>query len=169
MATETRRRRARTAPGTEDARSPEKTTKSTRSALARETVHVYRPPEHALENPLRADGSTAEDYAVGKRVYYQNCLACHGDALDGRGHFAHGFNPAPLNFRDNGTIAQLTESFVFWRIAKGGPGLPKEATPWNSVMPAWEDRLTEETLAAPLPAADWPVPRQRPVTGQNAE
>ena len=101
-----------------------------------------------LENPLRADGSTAEDYAVGKRVYYQNCLACHGDALDGRGHFAHGFNPAPLNFRDNGTIAQLTESFVFWRIAKGGPGLPREGTPWNSAMPAWEDFLTEEEIWA---------------------
>lgn len=101
-----------------------------------------------LENPLRADGSTAEDYEAGKRVYYQNCMACHGDGLDGRGHFARGFNPAPLNFQDNGTIAQLTESFVFWRIAKGGPGLPKEGTPWNSAMPAWEDFLTEEEIWA---------------------
>jgi mono/diheme cytochrome c family protein len=101
-----------------------------------------------LENPLRADGSIAEDYREGKRVYYQNCLACHGDALDGQGHYSHGFNPAPLNFRDNGTIAQLTESFVFWRIAKGGPGLPKEGTPWNSAMPAWEEFLTEEEIWA---------------------
>ncbi|HEX6939907.1 MAG TPA: cytochrome c [Longimicrobiales bacterium] len=101
-----------------------------------------------LENPLRADGSIAEDYEVGKRVYYRNCLPCHGDALDGRGHFAHGFNPAPLSFMDNGTIAQLTESFVFWRVAKGGPGLPKEGTPWNSAMPAWEDFLTEEEIWA---------------------
>jgi mono/diheme cytochrome c family protein len=100
----------------------------------------------ALTNPLRGDGSITEDYEVGKRVYYQNCLACHGDALDGRGHYAHGFSPAPLNFQDNGTIAQLTESFVFWRIAKGGPGLPREGTPWNSAMPAWEDFLTEEEI-----------------------
>ena len=99
-----------------------------------------------LTNPLRADGSIAEDYEAGKRVYYQNCLACHGDALDGRGHYAHGFSPTPLNFQDNGTIAQLTESFVFWRIAKGGPGLPKEGTPWNSAMPAWENILTEEEI-----------------------
>ena len=35
---------------------------------------------------------------------------------------------------------------MFWRIAKGGPGLPKESTPWNSAMPAWEDRLTEEQI-----------------------
>jgi len=101
-----------------------------------------------LENPLRADGSIAEDYELGKRVYYRNCLPCHGDGLDGQGHYAHAFNPAPLNFRDNGTIAQLTESFVFWRIAKGGPGLPREGTPWNSAMPAWEDFLTEEEIWA---------------------
>lgn len=99
-----------------------------------------------LENPLRADGSIAEDYEEGKRVYYQNCIPCHGDLLDGNGHFAHGFNPRPLAFTDNGTIPQLTESFVFWRIAKGGPGLPPEGTPWNSAMPAWEPILTENEI-----------------------
>ncbi|HKZ75863.1 MAG TPA: c-type cytochrome, partial [Actinomycetota bacterium] len=66
--------------------------------------------------------------------------------LDGGGHFAHGFNPAPANFVDPGTIAQLSEGYLFWRIAKGGPGLPKESAPWNSAMPAWEDRLTEEEI-----------------------
>ena len=56
------------------------------------------------------------------------------------------FNPPPANFQDPGTIAMLQEAFLFWRISKGGPGLPKESTPWNSVMPAWEDRLTEEQI-----------------------
>jgi len=101
-----------------------------------------------LENPLRSRGDLEEHYEVGKRVYYQNCLACHGDALDGAGHYAQGFNPAPLNFQDLGTIAQLTESYVFWRIATGGPGLPDEGTPWNSAMPAWEDFLTEDEIWA---------------------
>lgn len=101
-----------------------------------------------LENPLRADGSIEEDYERGKAVYYANCLACHGDALDGNGHYAHGFQPRPLPFTGTGTIVQLTESFVFWRIAKGGPGLPREGTPWNSAMPAWEDILTEEEIWA---------------------
>jgi len=99
-----------------------------------------------LENPLRSVGSLEEHAEVGKRVYYQNCLACHGDNLDGLGHYAHGFNPTPLNFQDVGTIAQLTESFLFWRIAKGGPGLPNEGAPWNSAMPAWEDFLTEDEI-----------------------
>src|SRR6266516_2211448 len=52
----------------------------------------------------------------------------------------------PPNFQDNGTIAQLTESFVFWRVAKGGPGLPREGAPWNSAMPRWEDFLTEREI-----------------------
>jgi mono/diheme cytochrome c family protein len=99
-----------------------------------------------LENPLRSQGDLQQHVQDGKRIYYQNCLPCHGDALDGNGHFAHGFSPTPANFRDNGTIAQLTESFVFWRIAKGGVGLPREGTPWNSAMPAWEDFLTENEI-----------------------
>ena len=101
-----------------------------------------------LENPLRSSGSLEQHYEEGKRVYYQNCLACHGDGLNGLGHYAAGFNPAPLNFRDVGTIAQLTESFVFWRIAKGGPGLPNEGTPWISARPAWEDFLTADEIWA---------------------
>ena len=99
-----------------------------------------------LANPLRQRGSMDAHLATGKRVYYQNCLPCHGDRLDGQGHYGHGFSPAPLSFADNGTIAQLTESFVFWRIAKGGPGLPREGTPWNSAMPVWENFLTEDEI-----------------------
>ncbi len=99
-----------------------------------------------LQNPLRSRGSMEEHFEEGKRVYYENCLACHGDGLAGQGHYAHGFNPTPLSFQDIGTIAQLTESFVFWRIAKGGPGLPNEGGPWNSAMPAWENFLTQDEI-----------------------
>jgi mono/diheme cytochrome c family protein len=98
-----------------------------------------------LENPLRREGDQAVHLERGRVIYYQNCMACHGDALDGNGHYAHGFSPRPLEFGTS-TIAQLTESFVFWRIAKGGPGLPREGAPWNSSMPAWEDFLTEEEI-----------------------
>src|SRR5574337_909677 len=100
-----------------------------------------------LENPLRKDAANLKKYvAEGAEIYIKNCIYCHGDNLDGNGHFAHVFNPPPANFTDPGTIAMLQEGFLFWRIAKGGPGLPKESTPWNSVMPAWEDRLSEEEI-----------------------
>jgi len=100
-----------------------------------------------LDNPLRKDQASFKKHvAAGEEIYIRNCMYCHGDNLDGKGHFAHGFNPPPANFQDPGTIAMLQEAFLFWRISKGGPGLPKESTPWNSVMPAWEDRLTEDQI-----------------------
>jgi mono/diheme cytochrome c family protein len=97
-----------------------------------------------LRSPLRApDGSVAQaDLEAGRDIYIRNCMYCHGDALDGNGMFADGLKPRPANFTDPGTIAQLSESYVFWRVAKGGPGLPVEGKPWNSAMPAWEDELT---------------------------
>jgi DMSO reductase family type II enzyme heme b subunit len=100
-----------------------------------------------LDNPLRKDAANFKKYvAEGAAIYIKNCTYCHGDNLDGAGHFAHAFNPPPANFTDRETLPMLQESFVFWRIAKGGPGLPKESTPWNSVMPAWDDRLSEEEI-----------------------
>jgi DMSO reductase family type II enzyme heme b subunit len=106
--------------------------------------------QHA-DTPIRKDikqnpGNAATHYTAGAAIYIRNCVYCHGDFLDGKGHFAHGFNPQPADFVGPNTIAQLSEGFVFWRVAKGGPGLPKESTPWNSAMPAWEDRLTEEQI-----------------------
>jgi len=104
-----------------------------------------------LENPLRklekTDPETfTEQVLAGADIYIQNCQYCHGDKLDGRGPYAQGLNPIPLNFQDIGTIAQLQESYLFWRIATGGPGLPKEATPWISSMPVWQNFLTEEEI-----------------------
>ena len=104
-----------------------------------------------LENPYRKyekedPAKFAEMVKAGGDVYIQNCQYCHGDKLDGKGPYAAGFNPTPLNFQDVGTIAQLQESFLFWRIATGGPGLPAEAAPWISSMPIWEHFLTEEEI-----------------------
>ena len=87
--------------------------------------------------------SVAAALAEGRAIYGQRCVYCHGDALDSDGMFADALRPRPLDFTDPGTIAQLTESFVFWRIAKGGPGLPPGSTPWDSSMPAWEKILSQ--------------------------
>jgi len=87
-----------------------------------------------------------EAVRAGSEVYFRNCFYCHGDLLGGRGHFAGGLNPLPTNFRDVGTIAQLQESFLFWRITTGGPGLPRDGMPWNSAMPVWHEMLSEEEV-----------------------
>ena len=104
-----------------------------------------------LQNPYRAlqEENQAEFQAAvaeGAEIYIRNCHFCHGDKLDGRGPYAEAFNPAPMNFQDVGTIAQLQESFLFWRIVKGGPGLPKEGAPWLSSMPVWEEYLSEDEI-----------------------
>ena len=82
----------------------------------------------------------------GGQIFFQNCHWCHGDNLNGRGMFAFAFNPIPANFTDPGTIAQLQETFVFWRVAKGGLNLPREGFPWASVMPPWEQHLTTDEI-----------------------
>ncbi len=104
-----------------------------------------------LENPYRAEfDETSDEYqgivAEGADLYYKNCVYCHGDLLDGTGHFADAFTPRPINFQDVGMIAQLQEAFLFWRITKGGPGLPTEGTPWASAMPVWEEMLDEDEV-----------------------
>ena len=111
-----------------------------RQLMLNELENPYRHLE--TENPTEFQ----EHIETGRKVYYNNCVFCHGDTLDGKGIFAHGFNPIPANFADVGTIAQLQESYVFWRVAKGAPDLPDESGPWSSAMPAWEKFLTEDEI-----------------------
>lgn len=104
-----------------------------------------------LQNPYRKfEKEDPEKFrelvTEGAAVYIKNCQFCHGDKLDGQGPYSAGLNPTPANFQDIGTIAQLQESYLFWRIATGGPGLPKEAAPWISAMPIWQDFLSEDEI-----------------------
>ncbi|HIA03376.1 MAG TPA: cytochrome c [Myxococcales bacterium] len=87
-----------------------------------------------------------EKLVLGKKVYYQNCYYCHGDNMAADGHFADAVRPPPASFTDPGTLPMLSESFLYWRVAKGGPGLPDGSTPWDSTMPAWEKFLTQDEI-----------------------
>jgi hypothetical protein len=125
------------------------------------TVHPASPSEITVHdkkidldgggNPfLKLETTNKAEYQThvenGKRVYYRNCVFCHGDDLSGNGMFVHGLDPIPTNFTDRGTISQLRDTFLFWRVSKGGPGLPEEGGPWDSAMPAWEKMLKEEEM-----------------------
>jgi len=108
------------------------------------TIHPAPPGEFVgLANPLQP---TETNIQIGKGIYASRCSPCHGGNFDGKGSAAPGFNPPPANFRDSGTIAQLQESFLFWRIKKGGVGLPIEGMPWKSAMPRWEVELTDKQV-----------------------
>jgi mono/diheme cytochrome c family protein len=125
------------------------------------TIHPAPPTEitvngktialDAGDNPFRKlERSNPDEFRKhvenGRRVYYRNCVFCHGDDLGGNGMFVHALDPIPTNFADGDTIANLRETFLFWRIAKGGPGLPEEGGPWGSAMPAWEKILQEDEM-----------------------
>jgi mono/diheme cytochrome c family protein len=114
-------------------------------------VHDKTIPIDAGDNPFRQlETSNPEEFRRhvenGRQVYYRNCVFCHGDNLGGNGMFAHALNPIPTNFADGQTLPNLRETFLFWRIAKGGPGMPEEGAPWDTAMPAWEKFLKEEEI-----------------------
>jgi mono/diheme cytochrome c family protein len=115
------------------------------------TVHEVEVDLIAGDNPHRElehddPEAFAEHLENGRRVYFENCFYCHGDAMAGDGMFAHGLNPIPSNFTDQGVLPMFQESFFFWRISKGGPGLPEEGGPWDTAMPAWENFLTDDEM-----------------------
>lgn len=100
-----------------------------------------------IKNPLRKDEYSLKAHIEdGKKIYFQNCFYCHGANLDGKGLFADVYNVRPLPFKGTDTIAQLPESFVFYRVAKGWKTLPSGSTPWDSSMPAFEDFLSEDEI-----------------------
>lgn len=102
-----------------------------------------------LANPFRDPDGAVKDMKVveeGRVLYQKNCRPCHGTAAGGNGPMEWGFRLKPANFRDPGTIATLVEAYLFWRIKEGGPGLPAEASPWDSAMPSWKDELTDEEI-----------------------
>jgi len=125
-------------------------------------VHGKTYPLESTNNPFRVDeqdnykdsfpflDADKHEYmkyvTEGGTIFFQNCHYCHGDQLNGLGMFSHVFNPTPANFIDPGTIAMLQEAFLFWRVSKGGPGLPNESTPWSSAMPPWEEHLKTDEI-----------------------
>jgi hypothetical protein len=113
------------------------------------TVHEKKIDLNAGEDPFWAlEKSNPEEFRKhvenGRQVYYRNCVFCHGDNLAGTGMFVHGLDPVPTNLPE--TIPLLRDTFLFWRISKGGPGLPEEGGPWDTAMPAWEKFLKEDEI-----------------------
>jgi hypothetical protein len=112
--------------------------------IEQRVIHPAPPTEFVgLTNPVP---HTPQNVMAGKGLFIAYCSPCHGIKLDGKGPQYKGFDPPPANFVDVGTIAQLQEAFLFWRISKGGVGLPIEGQPWKSAMPRWETRISPENI-----------------------
>lgn len=121
-------------------------------------INPYRDPSEALVKQFMQDqgleGSVEDGrkqlaavaMTEGRGLYQKNCRPCHGSKADGNGPMALGYRLRPANFRDPGTIATVVEAYAFWRIKEGGRGLRNESTPWDSVMPAWKDELSDDQI-----------------------
>lgn len=97
-----------------------------------------------LSNPLSKESESHEkNLKAGGKLYFKHCFLCHGDLMDGTGLFGDRFSPPPANFHKS--IKQgKTENYFFWRIMKGAQGLAVGNQPWESAMPAWEDKLSQK-------------------------
>ena len=91
------------------------------------TVHDKTINLDAGENPfLPLQTSNPAEFRKhvenGRRIYYQNCVFCHGDTLAGNGMFVHGLDPIPTNFTDQGAIAMLRDIVSVLADFQGRPG-----------------------------------------------
>jgi copper transport protein len=98
-------------------------------------------------NPYPPDNQSLE---VGRQLYTEHCVSCHGVAGHGDGPEAETLIPKPADLATH--VPLHTDGQIFYFITNGFPG---------TAMPAWGNTLTEEqrwhlvnylrTLAAPLP------------------
>jgi len=97
----------------------------------------------SLHNPYKDDPKALYQ---GGALYTKHCFFCHGDLLDGNGLFGKSFFPPPADFTRLDSILSRPQGYTFWRIMKGGQGLPEKYEPWNSAMPAWEESLSTKDV-----------------------
>jgi mono/diheme cytochrome c family protein len=83
-----------------------------------------------LKNPVP---TTPASIAVGKQIYGQHCLRCHGENGDGRGEKASELAVAPADFTDEHKMSRLTDGELYFEITTG-----------HNPMPSFESKLTDE-------------------------
>jgi mono/diheme cytochrome c family protein len=83
--------------------------------------------------------TTAEQIDLGRRLYVQNCAACHGERGRGDGPGGKSQPKAPANFADPRRMLAGTRAIYTAKIRRGGMG---------TGMPYWGSIFTEEELDA---------------------
>lgn len=99
---------------------------------------------------LRIDPNDVTQVEVGRRVYAEACASCHGASLEGQANWQrrmpNGRLPAPPHDASGHTWHHPDE--VLFQITKYGPAV--YAAGYQGDMPAFEQRLTDEEIAASL-------------------
>ena len=99
-----------------------------------------------------APGSDAETMKLGAQLYAQHCAACHGAKLEGqpnwRQRLANGRLPAPPHDESGHTWHHPDE--VLFAITKNGLVPPYASTGYESDMPAFHGKLSDDEIRAVL-------------------
>jgi len=90
--------------------------------------------------------------ALGEKVYLQHCSSCHGARLEGqpnwRQHLPNGRLPAPPHDESGHTWHH--PDFVLFAITKNGVVPPYAPPGYESDMPAFAAKLSDEEIWAVL-------------------
>ena len=89
-----------------------------------------------LISSLSVAGDMAANIELGKKIFMNNCTACHGEKGDGQGPAARAIaSRKPRNFVDEDFQYGSKREEIFKTISDGVPG---------SAMPPWKDALSEK-------------------------
>lgn len=98
----------------------------------------------------RIDPTDVAQVEIGKRIYAQACASCHGASLEGQANWQkrmpNGRLPAPPHDASGHTWHHPDE--MLFQITKYGPAA--YGAGYQGDMPAFEQRLTDEEIAASL-------------------
>ena len=119
------------------------------------------PPSAANRpNPVPPNANTI---AVGKKLYVDNCLGCHGPQGKGDGPTAAVLAKKPANLGARIEETGERDGELFWKISEGHPPMPSwkvtplsEAQRWQLVNYIRATFVKE--WRAPASAANWPNP-----------
>jgi mono/diheme cytochrome c family protein len=102
--------------------------------------HVPVPAEYVSAHAPTAVWTDSRTIEHGKELYEARCATCHGTRGDGKGPAAATLALKPADFTDAAGVAEMTESYWFWRVSEGGQVEPFKSQ--GSVMPAWKETLS---------------------------
>jgi mono/diheme cytochrome c family protein len=75
----------------------------------------------------------AAELQVGKEIYVDRCLTCHGCAGNGLGSYGGTLIVTPANFKQE-PFRSMPDDQWYWHVSEGVPG---------TVMPAWKESMPE--------------------------
>src|SRR5262249_32237113 len=97
-------------------------------------------PSTRISQRLRASGRTRQ-FARGRGIYEVQCVVCHGPRGGGDGAAATSLALKPTSFRDAAMVAEMTDTYWFWRVSEGAVEPYRRK---GSVMPAYKDSLSAD-------------------------